>query len=68
MVDIARAVFDLAGAPPDLLQPGAVPTRPGEVPRFCGSTERCRRLLGYVPQVSLREGLQRTIDAARAAA
>ena len=68
VVDIARLIFELADAPADLLQPGAVPTRGGEVPRFFADTRRCRALLGYTPEVSLRDGLLETIDAARAAA
>jgi nucleoside-diphosphate-sugar epimerase len=68
VVDIARLIFELAGAPPDLLQPGAVPTRGGEVPRFFADTSKAEQLLGYRPQISLRDGLAETIDAARSAA
>lgn len=68
VVDIARLIFELAGAPPDLLRPGVMPPRRGEVPRFFADTRRCRRLLGYTPEISLREGLLQTIEAAREAA
>ncbi len=68
VVDIVRLIFELAGAPDGLLQPGALPTRGGEVPRFFADTRRCVDVLGYRPRVSLREGLRRTIDAVRAAA
>lgn len=61
VVDLVRLIFELAGAPAELLEPGAIPTRPGEVPRFFADTRRARRLLGYRPQVGLREGLLETI-------
>jgi len=67
VVDVARLIFELAGAPDGLLEPGALPTRPGEVPRFFADVTRCRDVLGHNPTVSLREGLRRTIAAARAA-
>ncbi len=39
------------------------PYRPGEEgQRECFSIEKARRVLGYSPQISLLEGLQRTID------
>lgn len=65
VVDLARRIMEFAGAPPDLLQPGALPSRAGEVPRFCSDPTRCRTLLGHVPVVSLDEGLRRTIAHAR---
>lgn len=65
VVDVVRLVFELAEAPPDLLRPGALPERPGEVPRFFADVARCRDMLGHVPSVGLREGLRRTIAAAR---
>ena len=63
VVDIARAIFEIAGAPPELLQPGALPARSGEVPRFVADITRCLDVLGHVPRISLREGLGRTIEA-----
>ncbi|MCO4772196.1 MAG: NAD(P)-dependent oxidoreductase [Deltaproteobacteria bacterium] len=65
VVDLARTVVRLVGADADLLQPGALPTRAGEVPRFCSDPTLCRTLLGHTPSVSLEEGLRRTIAHAR---
>ncbi|MEO1230601.1 MAG: NAD-dependent epimerase/dehydratase family protein [Myxococcota bacterium] len=45
---------------------GALPYRPGETWHFYCSNEKAKRLLGYKPQVSLREGLERTIEWYRA--
>ena len=66
VVELARRVLALAGADPALLRPGALPTRAGEVPRFCSDPTLCRALLGHRPSVSLDEGLRRTIAARRA--
>lgn len=63
VVEIARRIFELAGADADLLRPGALPTRPGEVARFFADTRRCREVLGHLPRTSLDEGLRRTIEA-----
>jgi len=66
VVDLARRIMTLAGADPGLLQPGAIPTRTGEVTRFCSNANLCRSLLGHTPSTSLDEGLRRTIEHARA--
>lgn len=66
VVDLARRIMELAGASLELLRPGALPTRVGDVPRFCSEPTRCRTLLGHVPTVTLDEGLRRTIAHARA--
>ena len=65
VVDIVRLVFRLAGADPDLIQAGALPTRSGEVAHFYADVTRARALLGHQPTVALEDGLRRTIDAAR---
>jgi len=66
VADLARRVMRLAGADPGLLRLGALPTRAGEVARFCSDPSLCRSLLGHAPRVSLDEGLRRTIAHARA--
>jgi nucleoside-diphosphate-sugar epimerase len=68
VIDVVRLVFELCGADPALIQAGALPTREGEVPRFCGDPRLAQALLGYRPEIPLRAGLRQTIDAARAAA
>lgn len=65
VVDLARRIMVLAGADPGLLQPGALPTRLGEVTRFCSDANLCRSLLGHTPLTPLDEGLRRTIEHVR---
>lgn len=62
--EVAHQVFRLAGASvgPDL---GALPYREGEAMRFFGSTEKCRRLLGYKTGIHFEEGLKSLIDLER---
>jgi nucleoside-diphosphate-sugar epimerase len=66
VVDLARRIVRLAGADEGLLQIGALPTRSGEVPRFCSDPTLCRTLLGHAPSVSLDEGLSLTLAHRRA--
>lgn len=64
--DLAAEVVRACGADPDaVLQIGALPTRAGEVPRFCSDPRKADALLGHRPAVSLVEGLRRTVDAMR---
>lgn len=58
---VARMIYRIAGngGTPDL---GALPYREGETMRFYGSSEKCRRLLGYRPAVSLEDGLGSLIE------
>ena len=65
VVELVRAIYAAVGAPQSLIRPGALPTRPGEVPRFCSDPTLCRALLGHSSTVSLGEGLARTIAALR---
>ena len=66
VVDVARLIFEVAGADTSLIQAGALPERTGEVPRFFADVTRCQQLLGHFPVVGLQEGLRRTIDWYRA--
>jgi len=64
--DLAARVVRACGAEPGaVLQIGALPTRPGEVPRFWADVRKAEVLLGHRPAVSLDEGLRRTVDAMR---
>lgn len=65
--DVATLVLHLMGDP-IRAEFGKLPYRPGETWEFYCSNQRARTLLGYRPQVTLEEGLRRTIDAARAQA
>jgi nucleoside-diphosphate-sugar epimerase len=56
--DVVGRIFDLAGAPQDLVQAGAFPYRRGEAHRLVMSTEKARRLIpAWKPRVGLGEGL-----------
>jgi len=63
IIDLVRRIFTIAGADPGLIDAGALPDRPGEIPRFYADTERARRVLGHRPRVGLDDGLARTIAA-----
>ncbi|MED5369760.1 MAG: NAD(P)-dependent oxidoreductase [Myxococcota bacterium] len=67
VLQIVQRIFDLAGADRSLIMPGALPTRSGEVARFCGDPSLCASLLGYQPRIDLDAGLRACIDAERAA-
>ncbi len=58
---VVEAVYRLAGQPADLVQPGALPRRAGEVDRFWGDHTAARALLGPLPQPSLDDGLADTL-------
>jgi UDP-glucose 4-epimerase len=59
---MVRRVFEAAGAPVSLVDAGAIPQRPGEVPRFFGDATRCREVLGHAPAVTLDDGLRATVQ------
>jgi len=56
--ELARAAVDLAGSTSDLRE---APPRSYDVARFYGDPRRALELLGWRPQVTLREGLRRLI-------
>ena len=57
--DLARRVAIEAGRPDAAVEHDR--PRPGDVPRLVADVARARALLGYQPQVSLSEGLQRLL-------
>ncbi len=65
--EIVERIYQLCGADPDLIQRGALPQRGGETARFAGDHTRARSWLDFRPQVSLTEGLRRTIASRRGA-
>lgn len=58
LAEVIRTVEELAGAPIALER---LPAQAGDVVRTGGATERSRRLLGWRPQVPLREGLKHQV-------
>lgn len=67
VLEWVRTIYRVAGAPLDLIQPGARPTRAGESVRFVGDPSKARALLGYAPTVPPEEGLRRCLAALGAA-
>ncbi len=61
---LVERVYRLAGAPPELVQVGALPQRAGESTRFFGDPTRIQAL-GYTPMISLDQGLADCIAEAR---
>ncbi|MBI3075460.1 MAG: SDR family oxidoreductase [Deltaproteobacteria bacterium] len=60
--ELLAALRLLTGRP---IQPTHGPPRPGDIRHSLADITRARRLLGYQPAVSFREGLARTLDAFR---
>lgn len=44
------------------IQPKSTDPRPGDVPHSTAEISKVRELIGYDPEVSVREGLQRTVE------
>ena len=61
MADLATTVLRLMGDPIEA-QLGALPDRPTEIWRMYADATRARTELGWAPEVSLEEGLRRTIE------
>jgi nucleoside-diphosphate-sugar epimerase len=58
--DVVLKVLKLMGNPVRPLV-GALPYRPTEIWRLCSDSSKARELLGWQPQVSLEDGLRKTI-------
>lgn len=65
IADFARMMMDIFQGSLKV-EIGALPYRPGETWHFYCSNEKARRLLGYEPEVTLRDGLERTVEWYRA--
>ncbi len=62
ILELATIVADLLGTPPPLASTGSLPAHLANAPgRSRPDLTKARRMLGYAPAVSLREGLSRTI-------
>jgi UDP-glucose 4-epimerase len=58
--EVAREIAAVVGRPDAVVIHDA--PRPGDVLRLCADTTKARQLLGFEPQVTLREGLSRLRD------
>lgn len=62
--DVARIAARIAGAPlARRVRLGALPTRPGEIVAYRLSVSAARRRLGWRAEISLEEGIRRTLGA-----
>jgi UDP-glucose 4-epimerase len=61
--ELARLILDLVGSDVEIVHH---PKRPGEVERNFARADRAREVLGWEPQISLREGMASTIEWFRA--
>ena len=59
-IDLAKAILKLVGKPETLIE--HVPDRPGHDRRYAVDAEKLQRKLGWKPQWTIEEGLQKTID------
>ena len=61
--DLAQEIIDLIGRPVDILvDPARLRPEKSEVQCLCADSSLAGKRLGWVPEVSLQEGLRRTID------
>jgi UDP-glucose 4-epimerase len=67
VLEVVAALRDAAGIPEDAWQPEFRPPRHGELERSCLDVTRARQELGFRAEKSLRDGMQLTLDALRAA-
>ena len=56
---LLQVLGELMGKRPD---PVYAPARPGDIKHSLADIARARKLLGYAPQIALREGLRRTVE------
>jgi nucleoside-diphosphate-sugar epimerase len=61
MRDLATKILDVMGNPVEA-EFGALPDRPTEIWRMFADTTKARTILGWKPEVSLEEGLRRTVE------
>jgi UDP-glucose 4-epimerase len=63
LTELARLIVELTGGDVDIVHH---PKRPGEVERNFARAERAKELLGWEPELSLRDGMRDTIEWFRA--
>ena len=58
LLELARLLFEVGGAEVPIAHEAA---SPGDVPRNVSDISKSRRVLGFAPQVALRDGLRQTL-------
>ena len=62
-LDLYNAIYTIIDTrKPELKIPDNAPARDGDIRRSCLNIEKAKRLLGWTPSVSLKEGLKKTIE------
>jgi nucleoside-diphosphate-sugar epimerase len=61
--DWARRIFELAGAPQELVDAGAIPYREGEAHHLVMRDVVLRRAAGWTPQISFDDGIRALLSA-----
>ena len=61
IIDLANMIIDLTGQS-GKIKPVAVEPRPGEVDRLLADSSKAKKLLGWEPKHSLKDGLTKLID------
>ncbi|MEQ8826885.1 MAG: GDP-mannose 4,6-dehydratase [Parvibaculum sp.] len=60
LIDILLAAFERRGLPPFSVR--HAPARPGEATRSFSDIAKAHRILGWKPEISLHDGVERTLD------
>lgn len=61
-ITVAHKEIQRAAGRPLKLTINQLPDQPGDVPRTCADVSHAQELLGYSPQVKLKDGLRKTVD------
>jgi len=60
--ELYKRLYDLVNnSNPSLRTPVPAPPRPGDIKRSCLNIDKAKRMLGWTPDVSLEEGLKKTV-------
>ncbi|CAD7783491.1 MAG: UDP-glucose 4-epimerase [Candidatus Methanoperedenaceae archaeon GB37] len=60
--ELYKRLYDLVNnSNPSLRSPVPAPPRPGDIKRSCLNIDKAKRMLGWTPDVSLEEGLKKTV-------
>ena len=60
--ELYKRLYDLVNnSNPSLRAPVPAPPRPGDIKRSCLNIDKAKRMLGWTPDVSLEEGLKKTV-------